>query len=308
MLRSDPTQPLRPLTPGDATNPAFWRELCPGLTIEESRPTSSAQLDNLARLDALLRTEGYVNQPGVLAPADVARTGAGLERLFARGISPVFAWVYDDYWRIYQSLQPFLAHVLGPDYRMLPDIWAWYVPPANTAAGWVPHRDRSTAAFDPDGTPRALTVWLPLTDTTPLNGCIYVLPAHRDAGLRAAPGPLEPADGNYHFSGNELQNIRALPATAGSLLAWHQSLLHWGSRASHLGANPRCSIAAQFQRADVPPFESPLLDPHTLPPFEQRLGLIGHLICIFSGFLPLPPDVRILGTALEWKYWKKPAR
>ncbi|MEY2879758.1 MAG: hypothetical protein RLZZ15_2138 [Verrucomicrobiota bacterium] len=304
----DVPPPRRSFTPNEASTADFWRQLCPDLALEGNVSPPAARLDDLAGLGRLVREEGYVNTPGVLDPAAVARTRSGVERLAARGIPPVFAWVYDECWLLYRSLQPFLAHVLGADYRMLPDVWAWFVKPSNDAAGWVPHRDRSAQTFDDDGSARALTVWLPLTDTTPLNGCIYILPPHVDPGLHAAGGPLEPADGKYHFAGDAVQNIRALPAPAGSLLAWHQSLLHWGSRASRLGANPRCSIAAQFQRADVAPYETPLLDPHVLPPFSQRLGLIGHLICMFSGFLSLPPETRALGTALQWKYWKKPAR
>ncbi len=288
------------LTTGEATSLGFWRELCPDLTIEGDSEAPSASLAGLDALSRVLREEGYINEPNVIPLAFVERLREGVRRLFESNIPPAFAFVYDEYWQVYRSLAPFLTATLGENYRMLPDLWAWYVQPSNAAAGWKPHRDRTAATIEADNRPNSLTVWLPLTNTSPLNGCMYVLPAHLDRDLQA---PTMPENGEYHFSGDALQNIRALPATAGSLLAWNQSLLHWGSRASQLGANPRCSIALQFQRGDRPPFEQPLLDPHALLSFQERIGLIGHLIRIFSHFLTLTPEMRCLGSALDWKYW-----
>ena len=293
------------LTAGEATSVDFWSELCPALSIGKRGAPPRARIPDLSALDQTLRQEGYINTSAVLPSRELAILCDGIQQLAARNIPPPFAFVYDEYWRIFQSLAPFLSSSLGADYRMLPDIWAWYVRPSNEAAGWKPHRDRYSPTIGADNTPRSLTVWLPLTDTNPLNGCMYVLPAHHDPELHT---PVMPANGDYQFSGDSLQNIRALPATAGSLLAWNQSLLHWGSRASPLGTHPRCSIAAQFQRGDHPALETPLLDPLTPPSFEQRIGLIGHLICVFSGFLTLPPEIRILGTALKWKHWPSPAK
>ena len=290
----------QPFTSAEATSPVFWRELVPDLSIDgggASPPLMRAEFDSLL---PALHDEGYVNTPGVFAPAFVARLHEGIRVLHAHGIPPPFAFVYDEYWRIFQSLAPFLVAVLGENYRVLPDLWAWYVQPSNTSAGWTPHRDRPRSTLAADNRPNSLTVWLPLTDTTPLNGCIYVLPAHLDPDIRR---PEATANNKFNFPSETLQNIRALPATAGSLLAWNQSLLHWGSRASRLGFAPRCSIALQFQRGELPPFEKPLLDPTALPPFHDRLGLIGQLIVGFSGFLSFQPEIRLLGNALRWKYW-----
>jgi hypothetical protein len=290
----------QPFTSAEATSSAFWCELAPGLSIEGGGAAPSFQLRDFDSLVLTLCDEGYINTPGAFAPTIVAGLHDGIRRLHARGIPPAFAFVYDEYWRIFQSLALFLVRVLDENYRVLPDLWAWYVPPSDDAAGWVPHRDRPRATFAVDNRPNSLTVWLPLTDSTPLNGCIYVLPAHHDPDIRRSEAIV---DHQFSIPGDRLQNIRALPAPAGSLLAWNQSLLHWGSRASRLGSGPRCSIALQFQRGDLPPFEKPLLDPAALPSFHDRLGLIGHLIVGFSGFLSFPPELRMLATALRWKYW-----
>ena len=74
----------------------------------------------------------------------------------------------------------FLEAGLGKGYRALPDFWVWHVIPSPNAAGWAPHRDRTEATLDRNNMPQSMTVWLPFTDATPLNGYIYVLPAHLD--------------------------------------------------------------------------------------------------------------------------------
>jgi hypothetical protein len=290
------------LTASAAGDAGFWRELSPELTIEGHAAAPLAKLPDAASVLRILRDEGYINTRDVFDPTDIARLCEGVRRLHTCGIPPVFAFAYDEYWQIFRSLKPFLSNVLGGDYRMLPDLWAWFVPPSNQAAGWVPHRDRAVPTLQPDNTPNSLTVWIPLTDATPLNGCMYVLPARFDPDLHT---PSVSAKNEFFFAGENVQNIRALPATAGSLLAWNQSLVHWGSRASDLGAEPRCSIALQFQRGDIPPLESALRNPHTLPSLHERIGLIGRLITVFSGFLAFPPEVRLLARALEWKYWRR---
>jgi hypothetical protein len=58
-------------------------------------------------------------------------------------------------------------------------------------------------------------------------------------------------------------------------LCWNAALLHWGGRASPRATGPRISYAIEFQRADVPAFNPPLLDAAGPPPFAQRLALIG---------------------------------
>jgi hypothetical protein len=94
------------------------------------------------------------------------------------------------------------------------------------------------------GTPKSLTVWLPLTDATPLNGCVYVVPADRD------PTYNTPDEQHLRF---ELSDIRALPAAAGSLLAWTQGIIHWGARTAPRQVGPRISLSSEFQRRNVAP-------------------------------------------------------
>lgn len=64
--------------------------------------------------------------------------------------------------------------------RLVPCAAVRYVDPSRGDAGFSPHRDRqpdsSPATFRPDGTAMYATLWLPLTDATPENSCLYVIP------------------------------------------------------------------------------------------------------------------------------------
>ena len=72
------------------------------------------------------------------------------------------------------------------------------------------------------------------------------------------------------------QAIQALPARAGSVIAFSHRLLHWGSRASASAAgHPRMALSFAFA---APEFEAPYLPDAVavlpLPPFELRLALV----------------------------------
>jgi hypothetical protein len=283
----------------EATSLEFWRELCPALSIESTPPTPRVQLPAVDRLTALIATEGYVNEPGVFAPGAIEPLRDCILRLHRRGISPGFAFVYDQFWVIADGLAPYLSAVLGADYRILPAFWAWCVQPSNDAAGWKAHRDRPNSR-DADGRPQSLTVWLPLTDATPLNGCMYLLPAHLDPDIAARQFDGRAAE---RFTPATLQNLRALPAPAGSLLSWHQEVLHWGSRASVRGGEPRISLSHEFQRGDCAPFATPLFQPGELPSFHTRLGWIGKLLGNYAKHQDVGgPIARVLAAALERKF------
>jgi hypothetical protein len=247
-----------------------------------------------------MRVEGYVNEPGVLPLEAIDALRIGIKILHEKGIPPVFGFVYDECWQIFQGLAPFLSAVLGPDYRLLPAFWIFYVEPMDAAAGWRPHRDLPDASIAADNMPDSLTIWLPLTHATPLNGCMYVLPMQWDDNFhrRNTPEGMETV-----LQGAQLQNIRALPARSGSFLAWNQALFHWGGRASKMGTEPRCSISLEFQRGDRPPLNAPLIHPAQIPPFQSRLGLVGHMLQQYASFHRFDaPEMRLLAAALEWRY------
>lgn len=281
------------LTRKHAEDRAFWRDLVPSLSIEGVAPPAAAALPELPRLIDDLKREGYVQVADALSPEQLAPLRAGVLALHERKIPLPFLFVYDEPWRAFQSCASFLAASLGKGYKALPDFWVWHVAATDAAAGWGPHRDRVQPTVGRDNMPHTLTVWLPLTDATPLNGCIYALPAHLDPRFQQRVW-----DGDDNNIVHDPQNVRALPATAGSMLAWNQGLLHWGGRASRLASGPRLSVAFEFQRGDKDAFNQPLLAPDTIPPFARRLGLIGKQALQYRHMYPLTDDVADVAQAL----------
>jgi len=285
------------VTANRAESLEFWRELCPYLGIETRTALPEAALGDVTELFERLRHEGYVNVAGVLGPGTVEPLRDCIALLHERQIPLAFAFVYDEFWQVFQSLSRFMEAALGTSYRALPDFWVWHVPASEQAMGWGPHRDRVQPTLDDDNSPHSLTVWLPFTDATPLNGCIYMLPAHLDERFK-----LRRWDGEDNTQVKEPQNVRALPAPAGSFLAWNQGVLHWGGRASRLAEGPRASAAFEFQRGDRVAFNQPLLDPSRMPAFGERLGLIGKQVLQYRHMYPLTPDVQRVAEHLRDRY------
>jgi hypothetical protein len=285
------------LTSSRAESLDFWRTFCPELGIEANRPRPSLELGDVTQLMSNLRVEGYVNVPNVLPEPVFCTLRDCVAKLFDQKIPLAFAFVYDEFWTAFQGVSKFLEAALGPGYRALPDFWVWHVPAAEDATGWGPHRDRVQPTLERDNTPHSLTVWLAFTDATPLNGCIYMLPAHLDECFKRRKW-----DGTDNTLVSQPQDIRALPASAGSMLAWNQAVLHWGGRASSLAPGPRASAAFEFQRGDKPPFNQPLLDPLRVPPFHERLGLIGKQVLQYQHMYPLSAEVQLVAESLRDKY------
>jgi hypothetical protein len=196
-------------------------------------------------LEGLLVREGYFQLSPLPWKLPLGDMATAIVRLAERGFVPPFCFVYDEFWLMFIKLNLLLRRLLGEGYYMLPNFWAWHIDPRVGQSGWKPHRDRDRSALFPDRRPKSLTVWLPLTDATTLNGCIYVLPAH--------------LDGTYATSRDS-----ALPGQQGSVFVWTQALLHWGSRSSSLASNPRISMSVEFQRGDVPTMCQPLIPPLSL--------------------------------------------
>ena len=276
----------------------FWRKVFPEFSINEAeRETPRFPVSGPDQLLECIRSEGYVRVPSVVPADSVESVRRCIQHLYEADIPLPFAFVYDELWEVFRATAGYIETLLGGDYLMLPVFWAWYVPPTDDASGWTPHRDSVKPAIDDDNTPQSLTVWLALSDATPLNGCIHVLPLRLDDRFK-----------HWAFAGEgssmvfQPQNIRALPAPAGALLAWNHNLLHWGGRASRLATGPRCSMAMEFQRADKPPRDIPAVDPTYMPTFQERLALIGRMILNYQQRYPLTPEMAAEAAALWNRY------
>jgi hypothetical protein len=202
--------------------------------------------------------------------------------LSAANLSPVFAYVFDEFWYPFFKLHRLYAALLGGRYCLLPDFWVWNVDPKKGEAGWTPHRDKGRRALLDDGSPKSLTTWMPLSPATPLNGCIYIVPAQLDPTY----GTADEKKRQFEYA-----SIRALPGNPGDFFIWNQAVLHWGGRTSSRAAESRVSMAFELQPADVPAFNDPVIDPLRVMSFEQRLKLISKQIYQYRHMYPLDPKV-----------------
>lgn len=293
MQPADLAQPPQPQLMLDDLD--TWRRLAPALHVQDTAFLSDQQplaldADALAQVQRAVREDGYFHLPPQSWSLPTQEMADVIRRLDAQGIPLPFAFVYDEFWLLFWRMHRLLEGLLGPAYLRLPDFWAWLVNPQRHDSGWRPHRDRSQAALFDDGSPRAFTLWLPLTDATPDTSCMYVVPAQRDATY--GKGRIEgwqPA----------LADIRALPAAAGSALGWTQELLHWGSSAHPRETRVRISVAMEFQSAQTPPFNQPLMPAGQLPSFAMRLQLIGKQILQYRHMYPLSDAVADLAQRLQ---------
>lgn len=272
----------------------FWQDFAPHLPIAASNYNNvlSPRLDpqTEAAIQAMVRREGYFQ--GGIGPWQQGhgRITALIQRLVDVDLLPVFAFIYDPIWQLAHQLDCMISPLLGGNYRFLPDFWAWHVDPAKGQAGWQPHRDKGAQALLPDGAPGSVTAWIPLTDATPLNGCMYIVPADRDPTY----GTAEENDWKFAYA-----DIRALPARPGEFFIWNQAVLHWGSHSSSRAAGrPRMSCAFEFQRTDVTPWNLPLIEPDRPLSFADRQRLIGKQIKQYQHMYPLPPHLSDLADRM----------
>jgi hypothetical protein len=277
-----------------AESPHFWRGLCRDLTVS-SEPFERAPApfplaaDESSRLVEQVVKDGYFQTAPLVPAAEIRRLAVMVSTVVAAGYHPLFATIYDEAWQMLAALGNVLVPILGPAFQVVPDFWLWHVDADPERSGWSPHRDGQYAnALRPDGRPTLITVWIPWTDATPLNSCIYVLPLSRDPSY---PGNLQNRQ-IHQRQDIQLQDIRALPAPAGSILGWNQYLLHWGSRSSRQAEQPRISWGIYFQSGDVPLFDPLARELRGRLTFEQRLGFIGRAFSRYNVLFPVPPAVR----------------
>jgi hypothetical protein len=263
-----------------ARSPQYWASLCPALTIGGA----TAPLDEIAMADAVyvdatrhLREHGYGALPVFLPPPVLAKLNRAIDAVTAAGWPAIFAWVFDELWFTVRTLAVarLLEGALGPGAAQVPHIWVHIVPAVDGARGWGPHKDGGLA----HGSRSHLSIWIALTDASVDNGCIYVLPRSTASAAFIdrdwATGEIPVADAVRLIGA-----VRALPAPAGSALAWDFDVLHWGGVRRGPGG-PRRSLSLEFIARDTAPFEDehPLLpcgagDP--LPEFADRLTYIAE--------------------------------
>lgn len=248
----------------------YWKNLNPHLNVSEC-PKFSTPIDMSAdRLDEISDTihhDGYLHQAPLFEAEDIKILRLGVENLVAHGWPPAFIYVYDEPWDLFHKLDGFLSHFLGDEFALLPHFWAWHIDKEDEGGtkGWPPHLDYSGECAFFDDYLISLSLWIPLTDATPENGCMSILPLSRQK--QYAKPVTEVSD-------ILLQDVRSLPAKAGSLLGWRQDLWHWSGRSSKYAIEPRISLSLEFQNRAFEPLCPPLFDLTSPPNPEERVRLI----------------------------------
>ena len=128
----------------------------------------------------------------------------------------------------------------------------------------MPHRDypASEAWNTKADAPRLVSAWIPLTDATTDNGCMYVLPRRHDSCWSDSrhPDHLTPAqreEGGGTTLRFDVSHARPMIAKAGSVCAWAGQTVHWGGACGlrerecdwNTRAVPRRSVACTFRLA-----------------------------------------------------------
>jgi hypothetical protein len=285
----DPEMQLR------ASSDQFWRALCPDLTISaDPFGTAGAAFEFpetvVERAVASVRTDGYLKTGPALEPADAQALASAVRRVIDAGFHPLFASVYDEYWKPLARLGNLLTPVFEAPPRLLGDYWLWCVSVDQAPAGWSPHRDHEVEnTIHADGRPSLLTVWIPFTDATPENGCIYAVPRSREQLALQSGNP----------TGLALQDVLAIPARAGSIVAWNQDILHWGGRCTSYADGPRISTGIYFQSSDVADYRRGVAFDAPLP-FASRLELIAAAFWRYHSVFEFPsPLVRFVERHAE---------
>ena len=253
----------------------FWRQLCPNasisdFSIDRTRNASSVDSKQLADYQTQLCEEGYFQTPKMLPPDMYKQMRACIETVKNAGFPAMFALVYDVFYEAFNYFDPIMTHLLGKEYTLIPNFWVYYIETSDDSKGFEPHRDGEYVdTIGADGKPNVLTLWITVTDATPLNSCMYLVPANRDPEYKTAIHNLKVGGSKFR-----LEDVRAVPIEAGALSAWDQYLYHWGSRSSHRAPEPRVSYALYCQRGDIAPVDDASIDLRKGIGFRQRLGLI----------------------------------
>jgi len=224
-----------------------------------------------------LRAQGYMQLDHVLAPGSCEELAACVEHLVEAGVPPVFAFVYDAFWDLFDAIARGIGPPLGRTLQVLPDFWVWRVTAAKAEGGWSPHRDyRSAVVRGADGFADRLNVWVALTDAPRNNACLSLVPRPSDT---AYPNlEVDPCAGAVD-----------LPVRAGTALVWDANLLHWSNPADP-NAKPRISAAMTLERATTVSARP--------SSFQERLDTVAMQIVRYEPYnLTMSPELRAWARA-----------
>ena len=250
----------------------FWQNLAPQLSInqpfQEMCPIAISP-DVLLEISHSMDLDSYLHLPNLIDKSETDAIRDGIFSLTNNGLPPVFIYIYDQPWALFHKLNQIIQYFLGDKFALLPNFWAWHIPPVKGESGWPAHIDcNAKTRFEDNNcgtTLMSMSLWVPLTDATMENGCMVVLPRSRE--ILYNPPITDP----IQIKSNDAVD---LPASSGSVLGWSQDLYHWSRHVSSDAITPRVSLSLEFQNPAFAPLIEPLLDIAHPPAFAERLALI----------------------------------
>ena len=303
-------------------DPSTWTSICMGLSIEtadlDRKPSAAKKSidedDNLESKYKIRRDKLIQNGYALVDDSfDVQLVREGIEALHEHKIPATFILLFDEAWQLASQSKAVLEKSSHEKNVFNYDLLAWYIPPGSP--GFSPHRDRqpddapSTFHSD-DQQAKFVTNWIALSDATPENSCLYVIPKPYDPGYTT--GDIDTVDDENDgkngstadplhralSSKESFQRIRCLPRKAGQSILFTHRIIHWGSQ-----GDPPCTlaespvhprIAISFVASD-PDYEAPLLvnhekyfstasksgEPTLFPPLHIRLLLVCAQLLIY---------------------------
>jgi hypothetical protein len=271
-----------------AGSAAALAEIEPGLGVSGGlvHPAAAAPTRQDAHDAVLLQREGFAALTGMAAPAVCAALVRAIEALRARELPATFVYAFDETWAMGQTLEARISALVGHEYRLVEDVWAWHIAPGS-GRGWPAHRGVSHVVLDRDA-PEVLNVWVALTDVATDRACMHAIPLDEDPGYPNALSGLDAA----------LESVRAMPAAAGDALFWNANVLHWGGRCAARAIGPRVSCSFTLCRADAAarfPDLRPLVSLEELD-LAARMNAVARMVLLYGA--THPEDVR--GVVREW--------
>ena len=267
-------------------SPAKVQEIAPTAALSPSpRPGTARPVGDCAAARIRLQREGLGLVDSIASGAICARLVGAIEALHARDLPATFVYAFDDPWTIGAQVRATITALVGQEYSLVEDVWAWLVPPGS--AGWPAHRGVAHALLDRDA-PEVLNVWVALSDVTVDRACMHAVPLAEDPGYPAALASLDVPS----------PSVRAMPVAAGDALFWNANVLHWGGRCEPDAAGPRASCSFTLCRTDALD-RFPELSP--LPALAEldlatRMDVVARMVLLYGG--AERGDVR--GTVREW--------
>lgn len=282
----------------ELSRPDFWRRLAPDYAISarpfevspELATVTPSQLDQACEL---LARDGYLVLPALVDAAQTQRAAQLVQAMTAAGFPAPFALLYDHLWSTVGGVARVFAGVFGAQPCVLPDYWIWQVDGHYESHGWEWHRDDKfeQRCFDEHGRPLVLTVWFAFTDALPENGCIHVVPQSLDPNC---PGNLRSMK-----VGPELEHaVRAVPAEAGSVLAWNMYVLHAGGSYMPGARGPRISLGIYMEHPDAPTTDGRAIKLSDDIPFSDRLGAVARMVLRYADRYSFDP--RLVDCCRTW--------